>query len=689
VASNKKTIVLGLDYSQFDGGISAVNRKMALLDQEFKLASEMAQKFGSETEKLTLKQDQLSQKIALQNQKVEEAKKKYDAVISSQDKYGKKADDADKALLKERIALEKLNNELAANKEKLDQVAMSDADRKIALLQQEFELASAKTKSFATETEQLVQKSNMLSEKMSLQAQKVDFTRRAYEEARDSGEKNEQQLDALYSAYLQNQTVLENLNNELTENSQKIDASEKSTRSFGDTIRSVASAIGVDINPAVEALASKFDGISEAAGTAVLAIGTTIASLGKMTMETAKHAGEVEELAHKYGMTTDAVQEFQYAEDYLEISVDQIGSSIQKMTRNMDSARTGTGDAAEAFKKLHVRILESNGELRDSQDVFYNVIDALGSVRNETEKDALSMAIFGKSAAELNNVILEGSKGIQGFQQEAHNIGYVLDNETVHSFANADDSFAELSKKFMAAQIQISKFLLPILEKLSNLISGIKTPVLAGILVFGALAVVLGTVAFAAANMAIANAALSASNSVVGATGIFATAGMAPLLIILLAVAAAIALITAGVVGMKESMKSAKTAIADISESAGNLYENAAATSNSVNIVKKKSEAYGNTYYAPDYSQSSVGRGYASGTNYFPGGETWINDGGKPERVVLPRGTQIISGSSDESSGGNVYIQNITIPVSDLDEMQKVIQVFKDLRQKSRQGRVI
>ena len=44
--SNKRTIYLGLDYSQFSGGITEINRKMGLLDAEFKLATQQAKNYG-------------------------------------------------------------------------------------------------------------------------------------------------------------------------------------------------------------------------------------------------------------------------------------------------------------------------------------------------------------------------------------------------------------------------------------------------------------------------------------------------------------------------------------------------------------------------------------------------------------------------------------------------------------------
>lgn len=692
MASNKKTIVLGLDYSQFSGGITEVNRKMGLLDQEFKLASEMAKQYGSETDKLQLKEEQLTQKIALQNQKLEEAKKKYDDVMSSKDRNSKKSDDADKALLRERTALEKLNNELAANKVRMDQVAMSDIDRKMALLQQEFELASEKSKSFAKDTEQLTQKSSLLSDKIALQAQKVELTKKAYDDARASGEMNEQQLDALYSAYLQNETALSKLNNELHDNDEKVRNSETSTRTFGDTIRGVASAIGVDVSPAVEALASKFDGVSESTGTAVLTLGTMVTTLGKMALSTASHAGEVEELSHKYGLAVSTVQELMYAEDYLEVSVDQIGSSMQKMTKNMDAARGGTGDAAEAFKKLHIKITESNGQLRDSEQVFYNTIDALGKVQNETERNALSMSIFGKSASELNNLILEGSKGMIGYQQDAHKVGAVMSDELVSSAASTDDAMEQLKEKFKGVGTTLGSSVLPVIDTFAKIMDAIPQPIMTGVIVFGALAIAAVLVTKAIAEFKIAttaaaaaNAVLSGSNIALGLTGTIATAGMGPLLIVLLAIAAVIGLIVAGASAMDSTMSKVKDTVSQVTDNTNNMMKNVSATNNSVEMIKVKSEQYGNSYYVPS---TTTGRGYASGTDFYPGGEAWVGEGG-PERVVLPRGSKIYSNAqSKELAGGDNFYVTLNVNTEDIDDIQKLIRTLDGLRQKSRQGKV-
>ena len=45
---NKRTIYLGLDYTNFTGGVTEVNRKMQLLDAEFKRAQQQAKNYGNE-----------------------------------------------------------------------------------------------------------------------------------------------------------------------------------------------------------------------------------------------------------------------------------------------------------------------------------------------------------------------------------------------------------------------------------------------------------------------------------------------------------------------------------------------------------------------------------------------------------------------------------------------------------------
>lgn len=118
----KRTIVLGLDYSEFSGGISECNRKMGLLDAEMKLAKEQANAYGDATDQLKVKQAGLAQKINLQKKIVEQQADAYDKAMSAAKKNEKQIDSLDKALLISRTTLQKLENEYSAVNKELEEM---------------------------------------------------------------------------------------------------------------------------------------------------------------------------------------------------------------------------------------------------------------------------------------------------------------------------------------------------------------------------------------------------------------------------------------------------------------------------------------------------------------------------------------------------------------------------------------
>lgn len=183
---------------------------------------------------------------------------------------------------------------------------------------------------------------------------------------------------------------------------------------------------------------------------------------------TVKMADDLLQQSSVTGLSTDALQEYAYMAELVDTDVSTITGSMQKMIKNMSTASKGTGDAYNAFKKLGVSITDSNGEMRDANEVFAEAITALGAMDNETEKNALAMQIFGKSAMDLNPLIEAGADSIDEFRQQAHDMGYVLDEETLTALGNVDDTMQVLNNQFTAVKQQIAVALLPIVEEITG-----------------------------------------------------------------------------------------------------------------------------------------------------------------------------------------------------------------------------
>lgn len=221
---------------------------------------------------------------------------------------------------------------------------------------------------------------------------------------------------------------------------------------FGDVLK--ANVLSQAIVAGVQALA---DGIKKVSG-----------ALKEAVVAGAAFADNILTLSTNTGLSTDELQEYQYMAELTDTSLDTITGSLTRLIRNMSTAAKGTGTAANAFKALGIEVTDQNGELRNSQDVFAETIDALGSMENETQRDAYAMAIFGKSAQELNSFIAQGPDGIAALAQEAHDMSYVLDNETLKSLGGVDDAMQRMKNLTTSVKNNIAAGLAPVVEDIAQ-----------------------------------------------------------------------------------------------------------------------------------------------------------------------------------------------------------------------------
>ena len=133
---------------------------------------------------------------------------------------------------------------------------------------------------------------------------------------------------------------------------------------------------------------------------------------------------------------------------------------------------------------------DSSGKLKDNYEVFLKTIDALGKVKNETERDALAMDIFGRSATDLNPLIEAGSGRLKELAEQAHEVGYVVDNETLQSFGELDDAMQKLDKQGDAVKRSFAEALLPVITAFAEALNAIPTPVLTAVISITSIATV-------------------------------------------------------------------------------------------------------------------------------------------------------------------------------------------------------
>lgn len=203
-----------------------------------------------------------------------------------------------------------------------------------------------------------------------------------------------------------------------------------------------------------------------------LAAAGAVASVGALTYKSAQNADELNTLSKVYGISTDKLQLYKAAADLVDVSVETLAKSQIKMKRNMLSAKEGTGTASKAFKFLNVEVKNTSGELRSQEEVFQDTIEALGKMKNHTERDAIAMQIFGKSAAELNPLIEDAGETYKNVSELFAKNGLgVVDQKTINQANKFNDELDKIKATgqiaFQTLGMKMAGYLLPVMEKVS------------------------------------------------------------------------------------------------------------------------------------------------------------------------------------------------------------------------------
>ena len=153
-----------------------------------------------------------------------------------------------------------------------------------------------------------------------------------------------------------------------------------------------------EVGAKIEGAGQKLRGVSRAAAVVSAALVGTAVSAGKA-------ADDINTLSKVTGISTDDLQMYAATADLVDVSVQDMAKAHQKLKKSMASDSN-----AKYFKQLGIETKNADGSLRDVNEVFDETIVALGKMENETERDAVAMAIMGRSATNLNPLIEDGGR---------------------------------------------------------------------------------------------------------------------------------------------------------------------------------------------------------------------------------------------------------------------------------------
>ncbi len=305
----------------------------------------------------------------------------------------------------------------------------------------------------------------------------LDLQKKAVDEAKVALSRLDAQgIDPSSEAYQRMTANLNNAQAEFNKTSAEIHTNEQAMaqlnaqakaeklQKFKDALKGVGEVAGKAVAVSLKATAAAMAAI----GTVAVAAGT---ALWKNGINAGKFADDLLTLSAQTGLTVQELQELQYASRFVDVEVASLAKGMAKTVSAMRESANAGRDYIEAAGGIKIAMKGTNGETKSTQAVFYEAIDALGAMTDETMREVAAQDLFGKSYQDLMPLIKAGSGALNKYAEEARAAGLVLSDEMVNKLGEFDDVMQRTEAQTEGIGRQLAVTFLPGLQKVGAGIS--------------------------------------------------------------------------------------------------------------------------------------------------------------------------------------------------------------------------
>lgn len=324
------------------------------------------------------------------------------------------------------------------------------------LLQQKFDVLSDQVE----KTREKLKTLEQAQEQVERQFQNGEIDEGQYRAFQREIEKTKSQLDHFEKEAADAKTDLDNLGNEA-------DQTGNDFTELGRDAQNSAKQVGSGFNTTAINMASVMNIVSQIGNVIQSAIQGAVRLGQKIAGIINDYYDAVDEIntnSKKFGISTDTYQQWKYASEIIDVSAETMGAALGKLTKQV-------GKSPEKFEELGISIRTASGAYRDSEDIFYDAVDALGRIDDETEADILANELFGKSYQELKPLIDAGTGSLRELGEEAKNRGAIMTPEELETMNRAKDALDGVRAQLAVALAPVIMALSPYIEQIATWIA--------------------------------------------------------------------------------------------------------------------------------------------------------------------------------------------------------------------------
>lgn len=198
--------------------------------------------------------------------------------------------------------------------------------------------------------------------------------------------------------------------------------------------------------------------------------GVTFTALIRSTLES---VDALAKQADRLGVSTEALTGYRLAANLAGASNEDLLKGIEKLNRNVGDVASGLATESSTVARAFQSIGVSANELKSMrpEEAFELVLQRLSEIPDAATRTSASMAILGRSGANLGNLIKGGAEGLRAAKEEALALGTAVSRFDAAKIEMANDATTRLKGAFAGFANQLTVQLAPILTAIADKIT--------------------------------------------------------------------------------------------------------------------------------------------------------------------------------------------------------------------------
>jgi hypothetical protein len=242
----------------------------------------------------------------------------------------------------------------------------------------------------------------------------------------------------------------------------------------GMLLRLNADASGVqrgtgEAGDAIDGMGKKTEATSKRTKVLAGALAALAATTALMVKRSIDYGDWLDKTEQKTGIAAETLSSYKLAAELAGTSQQALVGGLRKLARNMQEAADGTETQAEAFGRLGIEVANSDGSLRDINDVMLDVADRFSVLEDGAGKTAAAAELFGsRMGTELIPLLNTGADGIARVTERSRELGTVWSTEAADGAAEFNDAITELKETWDGFWQTATRYYLPLLADIAS-----------------------------------------------------------------------------------------------------------------------------------------------------------------------------------------------------------------------------